>query len=114
MYAVDWDGVWNHMRLSGKLLVKYAQTCVAMQQQSHNAYASPQMPHPVMSAFLQGPNAPQGSLLGQAISGRVEAQFDCGYFVSFSVGGHDYFGAPPLGSGHQTPAPGYLPCSACP
>ena len=56
--------------------------------------AMPSTP-PALSAFPAGAalRIPQGSLLGQPLTGSVDMQFDAGYFVTLHVAGNEFRGA---------------------
>ena len=61
-------------------------------QASPGSPASPLTP-PALTAFYQGENLPAAaSLTGHSVTGHVDAKFDCGYFVSISVEGHEFKG----------------------
>eukprot|EP00884_Botryococcus_braunii_P012580 jgi/Botrbrau1/21322/Bobra.0184s0032.1 len=52
-----------------------------------------QIPQPMFTGFLQGGQPfQQGSYVGQSVQGRVEAQFDCGMFITLTVGQQEYLG----------------------
>lgn len=62
-------------------------------QASSGSLASLPSTPPALTAFYQGANLPAAaSLVGQSVTGHVDAKFDCGYFVSISVEGHEFKG----------------------
>lgn len=59
-----------------------------------HSFPGAQLPQPMFTGFLQGGQPfQQGSYVGQNVQGRVEAQFDCGMFISLNVGQQEYLGA---------------------
>ena len=66
---------------------------VTQQQLTGGLPAMPSTP-PALSAF-PAPSSlriPQGSLLGQPVTGSIDAQFDAGYFVTLRVAGNEFKG----------------------
>ena len=66
------------------------------EQHAQQAAASAAMPAtpPALTAFpaLASLRIPAGSLLGQPLSGSVDAQFDAGYFVTLRIAGKEFKG----------------------
>lgn len=56
-----------------------------------SAFYPPLLP-PALTAFYQGGPAGVASLVGAALSGQVDAKFDCGYFVTVNVSNYSFQG----------------------
>lgn len=61
------------------------------QQQQQRGSAPAPGKTPELTAFLKA-GRPRKDLTGASVTGKVEARFDCGYFVSITVGGLQFGG----------------------
>jgi hypothetical protein len=68
---------------------------------------------PELAAFLKS-GRPRRDLTGASVSGKVEARFDCGYFVSITVGGLQFGGVLYCPTGTGAPAAQGQPANRAP
>lgn len=60
--------------------------------QGLSSASQPPLIPPALTAFYQGALASGPSLVGSALTGHVDAKFDCGYFVTINLKNHTFQG----------------------
>ena len=62
--------------------------------QALSSASYPPLLPPALTAFYQRGPATGPSLVGSALTGHVDAKFDCGYFVTVNVSNYSFQGMP--------------------